>query len=234
MQPLNDIHVVADLRAQIGADTELARLHQLAAERLPDDDPGHDLAHALRVGFWTIRIGGSEIHWREAVAAALLHDAVNVPKDDPRRAEASALSAAVAADLLPGFGFEPAAVERITGAIRDHSFSRGAVPTTPLGNALQDADRLEALGAIGVMRTFSTGVKMGARYFHADDPWAEDRELDDIRFSVDHFFRKLLKLPSTMRTETGRAEAERRAASMVIFLEQLGEELGRPIPAARR
>lgn len=187
----------------------------------------------MRVALWAIRIGGDVLDWREAVAAALLHDAVNVPKDDPRRAQASTLSADVARDVLPRFGFDPAAVTRIADAIADHSYSRGAVPTTPLGDALQDADRLEALGAIGVMRTISTGTKMGAVYFHAEDPWADDRRLDDRAFSVDHFFCKLLGLPATMRTEAGRQEATRRAASMVAFLEQLGDELGRPLPPSR-
>src|SRR5690606_10037607 len=116
----------------------------------------------------------------------------------------------------------------ICDAIRDHSYSRGAVPTSPLGRALQDADRLEALGVLGVFRTISTGTRMGGAYFDADDPWALERPLDDRAYAVDHFTTKLFRLPATMGTPKGREEAERRVARMRAMLEDLGEELGRP------
>lgn len=218
------------LLARVACDPPLAAL--LAEARARDDgsDPTHDVAHALRVALWTIRLGGADVDAREAIAAALLHDAVNPPKDSPERALASEKSAALASGRLPAAGFAPDAVTRIADAIRDHSFSRGAVPDSALGRALQDADRLEALGAIGLLRCVSTGVRMGGAWFDADDPFAESRPLDDARFSVDHFWAKLLKLPATMRTEAGGAEAERRAAFLRAFLAQLGDELGRSAP----
>lgn len=191
-----------------------------------DDDPGHDLEHCLRVAGWTLRCAGGSAEAREAIAAALLHDVVNVPKDDPRRAEASLLSAAEARRMLPAHGFGAEAIERVAEAIEDHSYSRGATPRSALGRALQDADRLEALGALGLCRTLSTGARMGARYFDAADPLARSRELDDRRYSVDHFFTKLLRLPATLHTEAGRAEAARRAAYLERFLDQLADELG--------
>ncbi len=190
-------------------------------------DPTHDVAHALRVALWTIRLGGDEVDEREAIAAALLHDAVNPPKDSPERAHASERSSELAGRRLPACDFAPEAVTRIAAAIRDHSFSRGAVPATPLGRALQDADRLEALGAIGLLRCVSTGVRMGGEWFDGEDPFAEHRALDDKRYSVDHFYTKLLLLAGTMCTEAGRAEAERRTAFLNTFLTQLGDELGR-------
>jgi len=67
---------------------------------------------------------------------------------------------------------------------------------------------------------------MGARYFHEDDPFARDRALDDRAYSIDHFYAKLLGLPATFRTEAGRHEAERRAAFLRAFLDQLGTEIG--------
>ena len=210
----------------IASDPGLAALHALAGRQL-DDDPGHNLAHALRVALAAARIAVAlEVSPREAIAAALLHDLVNVPKDHPGRARASELSATAAAPELARAGFDPDVVQRITGAIRDHSFSRGVAPETPLGDALQDADRLEALGVIGLFRCVSTGVRMGAQYFHDDDPFARARPLDDRAFSVDHFFTKLLGLPATMRTAAGRAEAEARAAFLRTTLAQLGAELG--------
>ena len=223
------------LDAFVRADADLTALLDLARARL-SADPGHDLAHALRVALWTVRLADEApggVDRREAVAAALLHDLVDVPKDSPLRSRASELSARQAEAILPGHGFDRAATARVARAIEQHSFSRGEVPTEPLAMALQDADRLEALGAIGVFRTISTGARMGGRYFDPADPFAERRELDDMAFSVDHFFRKLLGLPATMRTGPGRREAERRAAMMVAFLEQLGDELGTPLPAWR-
>lgn len=217
--------------ATIAADPGLAALLAEARARdaaLAVPDPTHDVAHLLRVAHWTLRLGGDAIDPREGVAAALLHDAVHVPKNSPERARASELAAAHARERLPALDFAPDAVARVADAVRDHSFSRGAVPATALGRALQDADRLEALGAIGLLRCVSTGVRMGGAWFHPEDPFAHARPLDDARYSVDHFYTKLLGLPATMRTEAGRAEAERRVILLRDFLAALGHELGQP------
>ena len=212
--------------ATLRADPALAALEAHAARHL-DDDPGHNLAHALRVARVAIRLAASlGACPREAFAAALLHDLVNVPKDHPDRALASTRSAEAARALLPDFGCDAAGIDRVAAAIADHSFSRGVVPSHPLGQALQDADRLEALGAIGLFRCISTGVRMGAAYFHDADPFARSRSLDDRAFSIDHFYTKLLRLPASFLTPAGRAEAERRAAFLQATLAQLGEELG--------
>jgi uncharacterized protein len=218
---------LASLRALIDRTPPLPSLLEEARARL-DDDPGHDLAHALRVALWTLRIGAGELLPRHAIAAALFHDLVNVPKDHPERHLASEKSAELAATLLIAHGYSADEVELVTDAVRDHSYSRGAVPTTTLGRALQDADRLEALGVLGLFRTVSTGTRMGAAYFDASDPWAVSRPLDDRAYSIDHFSTKLLRLPTTMCTARGREEAERRVARMRTMLEDLGEEIGRP------
>ena len=218
----------ADLLHLIDSAPGLTGLLDLARSTL-DDDPGHNLDHALRVALWTLRLGGDAIDPGEGIAAALLHDLVNLPKDSPERHLASERSATAALAHLSAAGFDTDAQARIHDAIRDHSFSRGAVPSGALGRALQDADRLEALGAIGVFRNISTGALMGAQYFDASDPWATDRPLDDKAFSVDHFFVKLLKLPSTMTTEAGRLEANRRARVLVDLIDALAAELGVPL-----
>ncbi|MCC6876824.1 MAG: HD domain-containing protein [Sandaracinaceae bacterium] len=218
----------AEALAVIERDRALAELLERCRARL-SDDPGHDVEHALRVAGWTLRLAPS-LAPRECVAAALLHDLIDVPKNDPRRSQASSLSANEARLLLPELGFDGEAIERIAEAIEDHSYSRGASPRSPLGDALQDADRLEALGALGLMRMISTGARMGARYFHPTDPFARERELEDTRFSIDHVFTKLLRLPETMRTALGRAEAVRRAAHVRGFVEQLADELGHRLP----
>ena len=230
MQPMESREA---LLATVAADPRLVAIHAVVAERMgADADPGHDLEHALRVARWTCALA-PEVEPAEAIAAALLHDVINLPKDHPERAHASERSADLARRLLPEHGFDAPAVERIACAIRDHSFSRGATPESELGRALQDADRLEALGALGLCRTLSTGARMGAVYFHPSDPFAANRALDDLRHTVDHFFTKLLDLPSTMRTEAGRREAERRVAFLRSFLEQLAGEIGVPLPPTR-
>jgi uncharacterized protein len=217
-------HPLVDLEAHFSAHPELQTLRERVEPRLADD-AGHDLTHALRVGKWTLRLD-PDLEPRHALAAALLHDAVNLPKDHPERARASERSASLAREWLGELNFEIAEIDLIADAIEDHSYSRGATPRSALGRALQDADRLEALGAIGIIRTFVTGVRLGGRPFDSLDPFARSRELDDKAFSVDHFFVKLLGLVDTMQTNAGRDEARRRAAYMRGFLDQLGIELG--------
>ena len=224
--------IAEDVRLR-GLKRELdSRAREFEAAQNPAEkrfDPGHDLAHSLRVAIWTIRLGQSRLDPACAIAAALLHDVVNVPKDSPDRSRASELSADYAASILPKLGFAQSEVEEICEAVREHSFSRGGKPTRLLGKCLQDADRLESLGSIGIMRCISTGTLMKAHYFHPSDPWAQKRELDDRKFSVDHFFTKLFKLPELMNTSTGREEADRRVETMKLFLQHLGEELGDPL-----
>ena len=221
----------AALRARITADPALHAILQ-EVERRMEADAAHDVGHLLRVAHWTLRLGGDDgaVDARLAVAAALLHDVVNLPKSHPDRARASERSAEVARALLPTLGFSDADAALVADAVRDHSFTRGAVPSSPLGRALQDADRLEALGVIGTFRCIATGVRFGAEFSYPDDPWARDRPLDDRRYSVDHFFTKLLRLPPTFHTAAGRAEAERRAAVMRRLLAEYGEEIGEPWP----
>jgi uncharacterized protein len=213
------------VRGAIDEDPGLAALLEHARSRL-DDDPGHDTAHCLRVAVWALRLAGDALDARLVIAAALLHDVVNLPKNSPERARASELSARHALSLLPRHGFSPEESASVTEAIRTHSFSRGEAPKSELGRVLSDADRLEALGAIGLFRTISTGARMGARYFHPSDPWARKRPLDDRAYSIDHFFTKLLRLPETLSTASGRAEAEKRAAYLKATLLALADELG--------
>lgn len=224
----------------IQTDTDLLKLSNRMKSDL-GDDPAHDWHHAIRVATATVEILRTEINStpldpileREAITAALLHDLVNLPKNSPDRSRASLMAAEKARPILLGMRFSDSSIDRIAGAIEDHSFSSGRIPRTDLGNALQDADRLEALGAIGLFRLIATGVRLGGVFFDHDDPWAVARKLDDHRYSVDHCFTKLLKLPATFRTRAGRTEALKRTQTIVRVLEALGHELGTPIPIDR-
>lgn len=205
------------------------RSFKKVAEDSLTSDPGHDLFHALRVGLWTLRLN-SKLRPENALAAALLHDIVNIPKNDPRRSQASQLSAEVARSLLQKFpdAYSQDDIDDICGAIRDHSFSYGAIPETDLGKALQDADRLEALGVLGAFRNISCGTQMGAVFFHPTDPWAQNRDLNDKQYSVDHYECKLLKLEDLMNTELGKIEARKRTERLTRLLQELGDEIGIP------
>ncbi len=205
--------------------------------RIVPVDAGHDFHHVERVASLAERIlrleslatRGSEPSSEEieaVTAAALLHDCVPIAKNSPLRKESARLCAEKAYEWLTEFAWEPREWRPvIRDAILDHSFSGGRVPTTLVGQALQDADRLEALGALGLYRTIATGVSMGGMLFDPEDPWAERRELDDRRFTIDHFHTKLLKLPDTFRTSVARAEARRRAQVLEGFLRDLKHEL---------
>lgn len=219
------------LRETLASDPTLRALIGVVEQRMAAD-AAHDIAHCLRVADWTIRIAGDEVPIRLSLAAALLHDVVNVPKNHPDRGRASARSADEARVVLRELEFSEDDIELVADAIRDHSFTRGATPESTLGKALQDGDRLEALGVIGTFRCIATGVRFDAAFFDADDPWAEHRALDDTRYSVDHFFVKLFKLPATFQTAVGRAEANRRVTIMRSMLVALGDELGRPLSRA--
>jgi uncharacterized protein len=212
------------------------------ARAIQPTDAAHDFSHIERVAKMTSeifvlesRLRNGHLATREDLdaceAAALLHDCVPIAKDSPLRKESSRLSSEKAREWLTELQWEPTEkIEEICGAILDHSFSSGRIPQTLLGEALQDADRLEALGAIGLYRVIATGVSMGTALFHATDPFAEKigsekRELDDRKYSVDHFYTKLLKLPATFRTETAREEAIKRAEFLQSFLKQLKSEI---------
>jgi uncharacterized protein len=90
---------------------------------------------------------------------------------------------------------------------------------------LQDADRLDALGAIGIARTFYVAGRMGSSLFHPDDPLARNRPLDDRAFSLDHFETKLFRIAETMNTRTGQRIAEERAALTRRFVSDLIAEI---------
>ena len=84
---------------------------------------------------------------------------------------------------------------------------------------------MEALGAIGIARTFYTAGLMKSRMFHEEDPLGNARELDDSQFSLDHFQVKLLKLPAMMQTEAGRQMAEERTRFLILFRKEIAAEI---------
>lgn len=190
------------------------------------DDPAHDIGHVKRVVRLALKIGEAEDANLDVIEpAAWLHDLVNLPKDNPDRHLASARSADAAVIILEGLGCRDADIQAIQHAITAHSFSAGVTPETLEAKVVQDADRLDAIGAIAIARTFSTNGQLGRTLWHENDPFAEHRALDDRLYGLDHFFAKLFKLPDMMQTKSGRRIAADRAAYMSDYLTQLKAEL---------
>lgn len=191
-------------------------------------DGAHDLGHLDRV--WkSCRLIALDEPGADAdvlAVAAYFHDAVNLPKDSPDRAQASRLSADLAVRELAAMGFDSGRLAAVHHAIAAHSFSAGITPETVEARILQDADRLEALGAIGLARMFLIAGQMGGGLFHAADPLAMERALDDRRYALDHLEVKLFPVAAAMQTETGRRMAAERAEWMESFRTRLLHEIG--------
>ena len=91
---------------------------------------------------------------------------------------------------------------------------------------MQDADRLDALGAVGLSRCLMLGATWGSQLYDPLDLFAVNRELNDKIFCIDHFFVKLKGLVDTMKTPSGLNEAQKRWRFMQLFLDQLAHEAG--------
>lgn len=196
----------------------LPRLQQLAARAMAQD-AAHDQAHLQRV--W----GNAQQllqHYPQTdalvvLSACYLHDVVNLPKNHPDRAQASQLAAQKAVALLQAEGFAADKLPGVAHAIAAHSYSAQITPETLEAQIVQDADRLDALGPVGLARMFHIGGALGRALAHNSDPLAAQRPLNDQRYTLDHIAAKLLQLPGSMQTEAGRQEAARRAQWITEF-----------------
>ncbi len=200
--------------------------HEYLSEIMASD-PAHDISHVQRVVQNTIRLTREENgNAAVTVPAAWLHDCVSVAKDSPLRAQASKLAATEAIRFLESINYPAELLPQIHHAIEAHSFSANIETNTLDARIVQDADRLEAVGAIGITRCFLTGGSLGTALYEPSDPFAENRDPDDRRYTLDHFYCKLLGLMETMKTEAGKAEAIKRTEYMRGFLGQLRMEIG--------
>ena len=192
------------------------------------DDPAHNWQHVQRVYKLALHIAQQENADLFIVGmAALMHDLGRLSDDKTKHhADLSVLSAL---EILSAYHLTPDTQEAILHAIAAHSFSLGVEPRTLEAKVLRDADRLDSLGAIGILRWAITGTIQRTpqtQSYHPDDPLAEWHTPDDRRYMLDHFFTKLLKLNNTMSTQTGRALAQQRTAFMHTYLNEFRRELG--------
>ena len=196
-------------------------------QQMETADAAHDQAHIRRVVTTACQLADDEGAPLEVVhPAAWLHDCVALPKDDPDRDRASLRAADAAVDFLSAAGYPSRWHAAIHHAIAAHSYSAGIPPETPAAQVVQDADRLDALGAIGIARCFMVGGALDRPVYNPEDPFCAEGPPDDTTYTLDHFYAKLLRLPETMQTDAGRTEAERRAAFMRTYLDRLADEIG--------
>lgn len=192
------------------------------------DDASHDFFHFERVWKTARQImvqESSDVNQLVVLAACYFHDIVVLPKNHPQRSQASSLAADKTRQCLQELAFPKELIEPVCHAVLTHSYSAGIQPDTIEAKVVQDADRMEALGAIGLARVFYTAGVLKQKLFDPADPMAEHRELDDRIYSLDHFQQKLLKLVDTMQTEGGRNMAQRNTDYLRDYIEKLLKEL---------
>lgn len=208
-----------------------ARFANFLAAQPHASDAAHNDAHIRRVVENAKRLAHTEgADTAVVIPAAWLHDCVIVLKSLPERSRASRMAAEAAGTFLTEAGYPAEKIPAVKHAIAAHSFSAGIPPETLEAQVVQDADRLDALGAIGIARTIGLGAQMGRPLYDASEPFPITRPASDAVSGIDHFYTKLLKLEDMMNTEAGRAEARRRTAFMQDFLAQLAREIGADLP----
>lgn len=189
-------------------------------------DPAHDFLHVMRVFDNAKRILRDEPADEAIVlVSVLLHELFNYPKDHPESHLSGDVCAEAASAVMKELRFPEEKRVSVMDSIANHSFSKGVIPTFIEGKILQDADRLDSIGAIGVARCFATCASMERPFYHLTDPLCESHTPNDKLYGVDHFFTKLLRVPQTLHTETAKRLAGPRIEWMQGYLVQLRQEV---------
>jgi uncharacterized protein len=206
-----------------------SRLEIEARSRARSHEPAHDFFHVERVVANARAIARGEGASAEvdagAATAALLHELFTLPKNHPDSARAGDTCAEHARELLERENAPSWLTSKACAAIRDHSFSKGVLPEALETRVLQDADRLDAIGAIGLARMWATCADMKRPFYSPDDPFCVSRVPDDKLWGLDHVFKKLLAIPERLHTATARTLAQGRIAFLNAYVEQLRAEL---------
>lgn len=206
----------------------LARAEAFVRERCVADSGGHDFHHIRRVRALALRIGRA--HGADPLItelAAVLHDVADPKLNDTQESGLKAL-----AGFLEGCGLDAARRARVEAVIERVSFGReldgAAEPKSIELQAVQDADRIDALGAIGIARTFAYGGSKGQPMHDPDLPPRIGLDQKAYRSgkstSVNHFHEKLFTLKARLNTDTGRAIAGERHNFMEAFLDRFMAE----------
>ncbi|WP_298845182.1 HD domain-containing protein [Clostridium sp.] len=192
--------------------------------KLAGEGTGHDFFHILRVYKTAIYISKKEGADLFVVGlTALLHDIADWKFNDGD----SDIGPRLAKDWLEGLNVDDAIINKITNIIRTMSFKGGTTNSkqeTIEGMVVQDADRLDAIGAIGIARAFAYGGYKKRELYNPDIKPQKYKDFDQYKGSVDttinHFYEKLLLLKDLMNTKSGKTMAEERHEFMMTYLDQ--------------
>ncbi|RME79921.1 MAG: HD domain-containing protein [Methanobacteriota archaeon] len=202
-------------------------LISIAKQYYDNGDIAHDFSHVMRVLNIAKKLSmeyGADMP--VVVPAVLFHDAVVYNKNSPKNANSAKESAEVAEKVLLSIPSYPKdKIERVKDAILCHSYGHGNEPESLEAKILYDADKLEATGAIAIMRTFSYAQLVKKKFYDVEDPFAENREADNSKYALD-YLTTLTRINERLHTPLAKHIAERRRAFLLSFLEELREELG--------
>ena len=209
---------------------KLEMIKKFAQDVIGDDMTGHDWRHALRVEANAKKISPKELPKEEIEiigAACWLHDTIDEKISDEKRASISDVEA-----TLRENNATDQQVDEVLYIIQNLSYSKNIdqkQKLSLLGQIVQDADRLDAIGAIGTARAFYYGGSKHHLIYDDSRPRkAQDITADNYRDQnsvVNHFFEKLLILKNSMNTEKGKEMAEHRTEGMEYFLDELFDEI---------
>lgn len=186
----------------------------------------HDIEHVFRVVKLAGKIGRAEgCDMEILLAAAYMHD-LGRPHEfrDPSICHAKK-SVELAKPILEKVGFPAGKIPAVLHAIECHRYSSGKIPGSLEGKILQDADRLDVLGAVGIIRVFMYNGLHKRPAYNREDPFRRKSQPDDT-CALDHFYQKILKLRDTLHTKTAREMAAGRDRFVKGFLAELENEIG--------
>jgi uncharacterized protein len=202
-------------------------LIDVVKNKISNDDPSHDINHALRVLAMSEKIAVVENADLDIIVpAAIFHDVITYPKNHYKRLCSSKESAEFAKKILKKIKtFPKDKIEKVYESINTCSFTKGLTPIFLEGKILQDADSLEATGAISIMRTYSSAGLMNKTFYDILDPFCKKRKPDDSKYALDLFFTRLLVIQSRLYTKTAKNLVKPRIQFLEAFLKELEIEL---------
>ncbi len=205
----------------------IAHAEIFVRQELGEDATGHDWFHVDRVRRNALHISKEELTGDPFIIemAALLHDIPDEKLNESAEKGKEKLDSFFNTITLPG-----GVRDHITQIIESISYKGGRKTKleTVESKIVQDADRLDAIGAIGIARAFAYGGKKGQQIYDPTIKVRDEMSLEEYRkgksTSIHHFYEKLLKLKDMLNTQTAKKMADRRQQIMVEFLEQFYQE----------